>query len=618
MYLEFSKVTIQAFKTFTGDPVVFKLTGGQPGLRFIKGRNEDEPELGSNGSGKSSILDALSWCLFGQTVDGLRTPDIIPWSNEGSPHVSVNLRTDDVKHTVIRSTKPNKTLIDNLEAGQEEIDQLLGFNFEVFRHTILFGQDQPLFFDLAPKAKMEVLGNALNLDRWELRSAAASDEVKELVSDLAKLKENIAADEAVLTESRIQFKEAKVRIDTWEQERKAHIKDTGDSIKQLITRAQQLSTIHDRAELAADSAGTECKALNAKINELLDRKAEAQSAYDKGEVLVEGLKDVVHALLKERAMLGEKATTCPTCGQSLAGTALARHRKELDTRIQVLTAKVKAGTPKGVTLALENASTTLTQAREHLKNFDAKENLAQTELRQVGPELVAVRTNLRNLEEQQKERTDEVNPHREQLQDLRKTISQLETNLASLDKRIAKLDAEQARVAFWVKGFKDVRLYLLEELLQELELATNALLPESGLRDWQVFYAIEKETKKGTMVSGLTVFVQSPHNKKPVRWENWSGGEQHRLRLVGALALSEVLLNYAGVNTNLEALDEPTRNLSVEGVQDLCEFLASRAQQLDKDIFLTGHNVIESAHFTDTITIVKEKGASSYIENNAV
>jgi DNA repair exonuclease SbcCD ATPase subunit len=231
----------------------------------------------------------------------------------------------------------------------------------------------------------------------------------------------------------------------------------------------------------------------------------------------------------------------------------------------------------------------------------------------VTPEVVRLETQIRELNKQAAVSEGEANPYQDQAQTLRRKISVLTTDLEALDKDVVSAERELERTRFWVKGFKDVRLYLLEELLQELELATNALLPESGLRDWAVRYAVEKETKKGTTVQGLNVTVLSPHNKSPVRWEVWSGGEGHRLRIVGALALAEVLLAHAGVQTNLEVLDEPTQHISQEGIQDLCEFLAVRAKQFEKDVFFIDQMAVESAHFSEIITVVKT-ATGSYLE----
>jgi DNA repair exonuclease SbcCD ATPase subunit len=166
------------------------------------------------------------------------------------------------------------------------------------------------------------------------------------------------------------------------------------------------------------------------------------------------------------------------------------------------------------------------------------------------------------------------------------------------------------RTKFWVKGFKDIRLLVIEEVLQELELTSNAMLAEVGLVDWRISYVIERETKAGTTSRGLNVSILSPKSRDAVKWESWSGGEGQRLRMVGALALSEVLLDHVGIQPDFEVLDEPTQHLSAEGVRDLCDFLAVRAEQLERRTFYIDHMAVESAQFSSTTTIEKDADGS--------
>ena len=108
----------------------------------------------------------------------------------------------------------------------------------------------------------------------------------------------------------------------------------------------------------------------------------------------------------------------------------------------------------------------------------------------------------------------------------------------------------------------------------------------------------------------LHVEIQSPDSRNFVRWGSWSGGERQRLKLIGTLALSDVLLAKAGVQTNLEILDEPSMYFSSEGVEQLNAFLADRAKQLGKCIYYVDHGAADSAHFSNVITIVKDKDGS--------
>lgn len=607
----FNNIIIENFKTFVGKPVRFNLTSKYPGLVFICGRNEDEPDLGSNGAAKSSIFDALCWCLYGRTIDNLRAGDVTPWEYDGNPYVSVTILIDEKKNTIERSTNPNRLLINGEEADQDAVDHLIGITFEVFRHTVLLGQNQGLFFDLAPKDKMAVFATALGLDRWETRSELASEGAKNLDKELVTLRSNLNATENTLDEIDQLMAQAKSRASEWDAIRKNRSKELEEERIELTKKLKQLQKRQIDADLIRDSAGTELKALEADIAKRVKARDAAQAAYNRVDLALEGLEDVVSTLRTELKNLGE-GDNCPTCGQTLKGTALAKHKADLKERIQDLQGKIKKGVPKELTYALEKAVSALEAANTHAETFRERAEAAQTTLNVVTPEVVRTESKIKELQSKQTERDEEINPHRVEIQNLRKRISQREAQLEDLDKKILTTERLAERTRFWVKGFKDVRLHMLEEMLQELELATNALLPESGLHDWEINYSIEKETKKGTVTPGLNLTVLSPHNKKPVKWECWSGGEGHRLRVVGALALAEVLLSHAGVQTNLEILDEPTKDLSVEGVQDLVEYLANRAKALDKDIFLIDHLARESTHFSRVITVVKTAEGSHF------
>lgn len=97
--------------------------------------------------------------------------------------------------------------------------------------------------------------------------------------------------------------------------------------------------------------------------------------------------------------------------------------------------------------------------------------------------------------------------------------------------------------------------------------------------------------------------ILKPDLAKAVRWESWSGGEGQRLRIVGAIALSQVLLRRAGIECDLLILDEPTRHLSREGVRDVVDYLIDLGR--DRQVFYCDHTAIENARFASTITVTR-------------
>jgi len=579
MKLEFDSLEIHNFKCFGGggEGVTFGTLG--PGLIFLRGRNEVEPRLGSNGAGKSSLWDAFTWCLFGKTVGGLRNPDVKPRSGKGQTGVLVKVLVDGEPHSIDRTAFPNHLLIDGSEVGQEQVDALLGISFETFTHTILLGQGRPLFFDLAPRDKMQLFSDVLGLERWETRSALANDRARALTAKRAELEGEMAGTEQALKQVEDQLQSSRESMARWEEERRTRQDKAELELAGINKRVSQAGTRYDELELIYDGAETELGAL----------------AMEQEKITLSQLK-FEHRKLS--GTLANETGICPSCGQKIKGSNAEQHRAKLTKEIAALDKKVAKQ---------EQVVDALTAA---FNKFQSASRSAKQEMDIILPELSGLKARQEQLRLVVDERREEANPFREQIKQAKATQVKVRAQIKELGAAVKATARSAARAAWWVKGFKDVQLYVIDEVLQELELNTNSVLEDVGLIGWAVRYSVEKETKSGTTKRGLTVEILSPGIKEPVKWESWSGGEGQRLRVIGALALSETLLNHAGVATNLEILDEPTQHLSSEGVRDIVEALAARAEALERQVWYVDHQSVESASFASVVTITRDsKGA---------
>lgn len=608
MRLELLEVTIQWFRSFA-EPQTLRLD--LPGLWFMRGRNEVEPALGANGSGKSSVWDAVTWCLYARTASGLKAPDIKPWTKGKTPQVELLLAFDGEEHTITRTAVTNGLKIDGKEVGSEEAASLIGMEFDVFVNTVLQAQGQPLFFDRTPKEKMQLFTDVLQLEKWEERSKRATERVRELERTESEINGELSATEATIEQAKARLVRAQEDSEVWEADRRDRVKRAEEEFGQLRFELQREKQALGEAELAADSAGTELKALRHKVEEATTRIEELAQQAMRQQLQRDSVRREVKAAEQEFAQLGS-ATDCPTCGRPLKGTSLAKHQEELERKTETLRRELMKAER-----AAQQASEPLAKAKDaHSRNaklmreLDDKEDRARTEAKRRASAVGELTAQMRAVESRKAERKDERNPYVDQVAELRRDVSKQEREREDLRSDLVAAQGAILRAKFWVKGFKDVQLYVIAEVLEELELTTNAVLTEVGLHDWRVRYDVEKETKAGTIQRGLNVTILSPFNATPVRWESWSGGEGQRLRIVGALALSEVLLNRAGVTCNIEILDEPTRHLSGEGVRDLCSFLSERAKALGKTVFLVDHAAREGASFAGAVTVVKTKQGS--------
>lgn len=614
MNLDFEWMDVTDFRSFIGKHR-FVFNKG-PGLHFVRGRNEQEPSLTANDSGKSTLFDCLSWVLFGKTTKGLRNPNLVPWGTKGkTPEGGVSVRIDKKSRRIARKAEVNGILLDGESADQTAIEKLLQLNHETFLHTILLGQGEPLFFDLQPRQKMDLFGEVLNLERWEQRAKKAFDKVTFLQTRQDTRRGQIDSMKHSLKEAITIYEAIKEKSEGWSKENQRGIGINQNALKAAKKDLAKVQKIKEDTTLKYESASVEAKALRPVLEKLLIEIVANRVAIQKLVTLANDKRSTQRYLLQIIASLDEGGT-CPTCKQPIKGTKIEEHVREHKKQLQLYKNEENALDKKIKPLADKDARLIRLRDRqkENLVKFEEAAEAVESTLHIVTTDVANYEATCRSLTRYIKDAEEAENPYREQLSQIRRNKSKLASDLKQVDEDLGKLEGQISRTKYWVRGFRDIRLYIIEEVLHELELATNTMLPEVGLHDWQVSYDIEKENKSGTTTRGLNATILSPNNKKFVPWEVWGGGVGQRLRVVSALALSEVLLNYAGIAPNIEILDEPTAHLSTTGVRDLCDFLANRAETLGRGIFFVDHRSIESTHFSSVTTIVKDK-KGSHIES---
>ena len=601
MHIEFDNLIIENFGSFI-EVQSFNLKSLAIGIHFICGDNQVDKQLGANGSGKSTLINALCWGLYGKTSNGLKSSDIRPWHVKGIPTVSIVARFDGKRQQITRIA-PNKLELNGKEVGQEEIDRLLHMSFAVFKQTILFGQQEALFFDLPNKTKLELLSDVLELDRWEIRSQKAAERTRELEKRVNAL--TMMLDTLGNSHNRVRelIEIALNASSQWEAEQAKRLQITKEDKQKLTTELGKISiklaTTTRIAKVTAERLGeAQANMIIAKNN--LDEIEKLNTKVGEQDRLLKKQMDELECELQEI----QGVRICPTCKQPITIKDLTVHKRHMQLKIENLQDTIKnLKWPSSQTIAKYKQD--LITAKSGTITHQAQTDSHRREMEQHSRKLVEVTTRLDILKKQTTEKQIEINPHATQLEKLREQSRVLRT-----EQKIATEDRDKAnrraiRSKYWIKGFKDVRLFIINDVLQELEMVTNTLLQDMGLIHWQVHYAVERETLTGSIQTGMVVSILSPRNKKPVKWESWSGGEGQRLRLAGALALSEVLLGHAAISTDLEILDEPTKHLSDEGVRDMCEMLATRAEQLERRILYIDHQAIDNSLFVSTITVVK-------------
>lgn len=476
-------------------------------------------------------------------------------------------------------------------------------SFETFRNTIILGQGRDLFLDLDPSRKMALFSEVLNLDKWEYRSELAQKSTQDFEGALSAAHAREEAIQAASTEVAAQIKVNSRENDLWEVERAKTLLAAKGDLEKMEKQHEIEYRKQIKYNLAYDGAMTELKACEREIKELEELRDHAKTDCDKHELDIKVAAAESERLGIELSKL-KNSGKCPTCGQPVTGQ-LNKHKKEIEAQIAACRKKVLAGIPSAAKSALGDLAGQIKKTKETAQNFVAKADKARDAMDIFNAPISQLAARIEQIKKARVSKEEEVNPYTRGLSELRKRARVLSDDLKNNKAEIIKQEELIECTSFWIKGFKEVRLQIIEEVLQELEICTDAMLDEVGLTGWSLLFDVERETAAGGIQRVLHVSVQSKRMPKAVKFQCFSGGEKQRLRLVGSLALADVLLNRAGVTSEFEVLDEPSRGLSVEGLYNLIDALADRARERGKAIWLCDHRIAQSNRFTSVLKVEK-------------
>jgi DNA repair exonuclease SbcCD ATPase subunit len=342
-----------------------------------------------------------------------------------------------------------------------------------------------------------------------------------------------------------------------------------------------------------------------------DQEIDCISSHSKRRIELEAEISVAETRLKKLLTL---TSDCPTCSQHIDAYHLSRMKGQIKCAISL--AKKELEDVKNAQqyfveklvrakTALEAKEATVEAIRKDISDVDIQITLTKGKVEAANKRMDEFDTQLATLGKEE-------NPYSTMLTTKRAKHSDLKNQVIKDTNSKDALEIEFEGVNLWVKGFKRVRLFIIEQAFRTLEIEVNNSLAQLSMPDWQITFDIERENKSGGITKGCVVFVKGPNNKVPVRWENWSGGETQRLQLAGDLGLANLIMHQNGLTNNIEMYDEPSTHLSQEGMLDLANMLHERAISDHKQIWIVDHTAISNfGDFLGVITVKKDKNGSN-------
>jgi DNA repair exonuclease SbcCD ATPase subunit len=583
------------------------------GLYFFTGTNLVDPGLASNGSGKSTFLDAITWCLFGRTTRGLKANEVLSNWGDNPCQVTLDL-TVEKRVRVKRTQKPNNLYLDERLVDQIELEKHIRLNFESFLYSVINTQFGQSFLSLSPGDKLTLFSDIMGLDFWLKKSEEASKSAKAFQERIDGLQLGITKAEGqlvtvvedieslVIDESSFEAGKAEKKEDLVEEKR--HLQNSIEKLNMVLVALK-----NDKSELHEElsDANSKLKICEHKCDQEIDRI----DMYSKRRVELEAEISLAETRLKKLSTL---TSDCPTCSQHIDVYHLSRMKDQIKCDISL--AKKKLENVKNVQqhfveelacskTALGAKGATAEAIRKDISDVDIQITLTKGKVEAANKRIDEFDTQLATLGKEE-------NPYSTMLTTKRAKHSDLKNQVIKDTNSKDALEIEFEGANFWVKGFKRVRLFIIEQAFRTLEIEVNNSLAQLSMPDWQITFDIERENKSGGVTKGFVVFVKGPNNKVPVRWENWSGGETQRLQLAGDLGLANLIMHQNGLSNTFEAFDEPSTHLTQEGMLDLANMLHERAISDHKQIWIVDHTAISNfGDFLGIITVKKDSNGSS-------
>jgi DNA repair exonuclease SbcCD ATPase subunit len=274
---DIAQVELENFRSYRG-PHKFEIPV-DPGLYLITGKNEVEPRLGPNGVGKSTLLDAIYWCLYGKTTRGLKAGDVIAWG-QTQCSVTVYLTVSDKAIKITRTQSPNSLTLDDTAVTQETIQKHLRLGPEAFTYAVLLPQFGESFFDLLPSAKLTLFSQIMELDYW----LEKSDEAQTLAAEIDGARNQ---NNNIISRLR----------------------------GQLEVEARD---IYDYTKLKVEFAATQAALVAEQKQKLTEVLKESKAANEVIQFNAKALMNIEDKLAKLKGRL----TKCPKCGQPIADLEL--------------------------------------------------------------------------------------------------------------------------------------------------------------------------------------------------------------------------------------------------------------------------------------------------------
>lgn len=552
-------------------------------LTLVLGHNLDMGGDGSrNGTGKTTIINALSYALYGEALTNIKRDNLINKTNGKQMMTSVDFSIAGNDYRIERGRKPQilRLLVNGVESThddaqgdsretQKDIEKILGFSHEMFKQLIALNTYTEPFLSLRANDQRAMIEQLLGITDL----SAKADVLKDL---LKQTKDEIKEEEITITAIENSNQRIEKNINDIELRSRAWEKTHTEKLANLEVAITTLAELDVEAEIAQHQRNAEFKEVNDQVSVLLkENKATNTSMGRSQERLTSLLADLDSA----------KQGSCPACGQGTAHlTTHEAYTKEIEQKLINEQAYYDSLAAKVDELA------------QAIKSLPLPASLADTFYADIAS-AYEHKHNLESLATQYSDKRTEVNPYIEQIEGLKSTSLQ-EINF----ERINELTELREHQDFLFKLLTSKDSFIRKRIIDQNIAYLNHRLA----------YYLEKIGLPHEVKFSSDLGVEITEYGRDLDFDNLSRGERNRLILSLSWAFRDI---YESLNhpMNLMCIDELIDSgMDTIGVENSLAILKKMNRDQHKNIFLISHKEELVGRVNNVLTVVKEGGFTSY------
>jgi DNA repair exonuclease SbcCD ATPase subunit len=554
-------------------------------LTLVLGENLDQggDDSGSrNGTGKTTIINALSYALYGTALTNIKRNNLINKTNSKGMLVSLDFEKDGIDYRIERGRSPTflKFFINNQEQEQtdesqgdsrktqEHINTLLGMSHDMFKHIVALNTYSEPFLAMRTNDQRAIIEQLLGITILSEKADNLKEQVKQTKDSITQETLKIEA---------IQSANSKIEttISSLQSNQKAWLAKRTNDIMKLKEGIAELEHLDIESELDLHeklSNWTEHNnailALKKELSTLEPALQRADKSVDKANKDIADLEDA----------------TCYTCGQELHADKKAEIAERKTKELEDATAYQKEVSDKLVNV---------TKALAEIGDINGK----PTTFYETAKEAYEHRQNVDSLKQAWESKKSEEDPYESQIVELQNSAIQ-EIDWSPVNDLTSYREHQDFLLKLLTNKDSFIRKKIIEQNLAYLNNRLTYYLDKLGLPHQVVF--------QNDLNVEITQLGQD------LDFDNLSRGERNRLILGLSFAFRDVWESLYQ-NINLLFIDELIDSgMDTAGVENSLSVLKKMARERSKNIYLISHKDELIGRVNHVLRVVKENGFTSY------